>query len=156
MSMILANKVNCCLKHCLMVSEIDYLNKIWSNYNIQQLSQAGCKRVKIFNCSSEIIFGQLLWTFGDFFLVTLVGGRFIVTKGRFRIPVPSGNLLMHQSRAWLRANWTICTEKVEKVSFRDYRIGWAKCWPTWYHQIEKMVILVWPIWQFSCAIAGHW
>ena len=26
---------------------------------------------KIFNFSSEIIFGQLLWTFGDFSLVTL-------------------------------------------------------------------------------------
>ena len=31
-----------------------------------------CKGVKIFNFSSEIIFGQLLKTFGNFFLVTLV------------------------------------------------------------------------------------
>ena len=31
-----------------------------------------CKGVKIFNFSSEIIFGQLLKTFGDFLLVTLV------------------------------------------------------------------------------------
>ena len=31
-----------------------------------------CKGVKIFNFSSKIIFGQLLWTFGDFFLVTLI------------------------------------------------------------------------------------
>ena len=31
-----------------------------------------CKRVKIHHFSSEIIFGQLLKTFGDFFLVTLV------------------------------------------------------------------------------------
>ena len=30
------------------------------------------KYVKIFNFSTEIIFGQLLLTFGDFFLVTLV------------------------------------------------------------------------------------
>ena len=30
-----------------------------------------CKDVKIFNFSSEIIFGQLLYTFGDFLLVTL-------------------------------------------------------------------------------------
>ena len=30
-----------------------------------------CKGVKIFNFSSEIIFGQLLQTFGEFFLVTL-------------------------------------------------------------------------------------
>ena len=30
-----------------------------------------CKGVKIFNFSSELIFGQLLWTFGDFLLVTL-------------------------------------------------------------------------------------
>ena len=30
-----------------------------------------CKGVKIYHFSSEIIFGQLLWTFGDFFLVTL-------------------------------------------------------------------------------------
>ena len=31
-----------------------------------------CAGAKIFNFSSEIIFGQLLWTFGDFSLVTLV------------------------------------------------------------------------------------
>ena len=31
-----------------------------------------CVGAKIFNFSSEIIFGQLLWTFGDFSLVTLV------------------------------------------------------------------------------------
>ena len=31
-----------------------------------------CKGVKIFNFSSEIIFGQLFWTFGNFLLVTLV------------------------------------------------------------------------------------
>ena len=31
-----------------------------------------CKGVKIFNFSSEIIFGQLLQTFGDFLLVTVV------------------------------------------------------------------------------------
>ena len=31
-----------------------------------------CKVVKIFNFASEIIFGQLLQTFGDFLLVTLV------------------------------------------------------------------------------------
>ena len=31
-----------------------------------------CKDVKIFSFSSEIIFGQLLWTFGDFLLVTLM------------------------------------------------------------------------------------
>ena len=31
-----------------------------------------CKVVKIFHFSSEIILGQLLWTFGDFFLVTLL------------------------------------------------------------------------------------
>ena len=30
-----------------------------------------CKGVKIFHISSEIIFGQLIWTFGDFLLVTL-------------------------------------------------------------------------------------
>ena len=30
-----------------------------------------CKGVKIFNFSSEINFGQLLQTFGDFYLVTL-------------------------------------------------------------------------------------
>ena len=30
-----------------------------------------CKGVKIYHFSSEIIFGQLLLTFGDFFLVTL-------------------------------------------------------------------------------------
>ena len=31
-----------------------------------------CKGVKIYHFSIEIIFGQLLLTFGDFFLVTLV------------------------------------------------------------------------------------
>ena len=31
-----------------------------------------CKGVKIYHFSSEINFGQLLWTFGDFYLVTLV------------------------------------------------------------------------------------
>ena len=31
-----------------------------------------CKGVKIIHFSSEIIFGQLLWTFGDFYLVTLM------------------------------------------------------------------------------------
>ena len=31
-----------------------------------------CKGVKIFHFSGEIIFGQLLWTFGDFLLVTLI------------------------------------------------------------------------------------
>ena len=31
-----------------------------------------CKCVKILNFSSEIIFGHLLQTFGDFYLVTLV------------------------------------------------------------------------------------
>jgi len=30
-----------------------------------------CKGAKIFNFSSEIIFGQLLQTFGDFILVTI-------------------------------------------------------------------------------------
>ena len=32
-----------------------------------------CKVVKIYHICSEIIFGQLFWTFGDFFLVTLIG-----------------------------------------------------------------------------------
>ena len=31
-----------------------------------------CVGAKIFNFSSEILFGQLLWTFGDFSLVTLL------------------------------------------------------------------------------------
>ena len=31
------------------------------------------KGVKIFNFTSLIIFGQFLWTFGDFLLVTLLG-----------------------------------------------------------------------------------
>ena len=34
-----------------------------------------CKGVKIFHFSSEIIFGQLLQTFGNFLLVTLVFGK---------------------------------------------------------------------------------
>ena len=32
-----------------------------------------CKGLRIYHCSSEIIFWQLLQTFGDFFLVTLIG-----------------------------------------------------------------------------------
>ena len=35
-----------------------------------------CKGVKSYHFSSEIIFGQLLQTFGDFFLVTLVIGTY--------------------------------------------------------------------------------
>ena len=31
-----------------------------------------CKGVKVIHFSSEITFGQLLWTFGDFYLVTLL------------------------------------------------------------------------------------
>ena len=31
-----------------------------------------CKGAKIIHVSSEIIFGQLLYTFGDFYLVTLI------------------------------------------------------------------------------------
>ena len=33
-----------------------------------------CRGVKIYHFSIEIILGQLLWTFGDFYLVTLVMG----------------------------------------------------------------------------------
>ena len=33
-----------------------------------------CKGVKIYHLSREIIFGQLLQTFGEFYLVTLTGG----------------------------------------------------------------------------------
>ena len=33
------------------------------------------KNVKIYHFSSEIIFGQLLYTFGDFFLVTGIGDQ---------------------------------------------------------------------------------
>ena len=38
------------------------------------------KVVKIYHFSSEIIFGQLLQTFGDFFLVTLIVKGFCQTK----------------------------------------------------------------------------
>ena len=34
-----------------------------------------CKGVKIYHFSSKISFGQVLWTFGDFFLVTLTAAR---------------------------------------------------------------------------------
>ena len=34
-----------------------------------------CEGVRIYHFSSEIIFGQLLQTFGDFFLVTLLGNH---------------------------------------------------------------------------------
>ena len=37
-----------------------------------------CKGVKIFNFSTEIIFGQLLFRFGDFFLVTLIPSRILL------------------------------------------------------------------------------
>ena len=39
---------------------------------MQQLPPPACKGVKIYHFSSEIIFGQLLKTFGTYFLVTLV------------------------------------------------------------------------------------
>ena len=42
--------------------------------NIPHSQAIFCKGVKISNFSSEIIFGQLLQTFGIFLLVTLVGG----------------------------------------------------------------------------------
>ena len=44
-----------------------------NNYFAQIVHILGnfCKGVKVFNSSSEIIFGQLLKTFGNFFLVTL-------------------------------------------------------------------------------------
>ena len=40
-----------------------------------------CKGVKIYHFSREIVFGQLLWTFGDFFLVTLDGSGSDTGKG---------------------------------------------------------------------------
>ena len=39
-----------------------------------------CKGVKILDFSSEIIFGQLLQTFGDFFLVTLLATLFRMSR----------------------------------------------------------------------------
>ena len=39
-----------------------------------------CKVVKIFQLAWEIIFGQLLWTFGDFLLVTLFA--FLIQVGQ--------------------------------------------------------------------------
>ena len=48
-----------------------------NNYLAQMPTFLGnfCKGVKLFHNSCEIIFWQHLWTFGDFLLVTLVGGR---------------------------------------------------------------------------------
>ena len=43
-----------------------------NNYFAQPLLYNFCKGFKNFKFSSEIIFGQLLETFGDFLLVTLV------------------------------------------------------------------------------------
>ena len=40
--------------------------------NLSYSSGIFCKGVKIYHFSSEIIFGQVLKTFGDFFLVTLI------------------------------------------------------------------------------------
>jgi len=44
-----------------------------------------CVGAKIFNFSSEIIFGQLLWTFGDFSLVTLIGDPPKITIARVKV-----------------------------------------------------------------------
>ena len=52
---------------------------LWATLATVKLSQSHiffgnfCKVVKIYHFSSEIVFGQLLWTFWDLFLVTLVG-----------------------------------------------------------------------------------
>ena len=40
--------------------------------NCQTILGHFCKFVKIFHFTSKILFGRLLWTFGDFLLVTLL------------------------------------------------------------------------------------
>ena len=50
------------------------LSKVCANNYLTQIAHIlrhFCKGVKIFQSSSEIIFGQLLKTFGNFLLVTL-------------------------------------------------------------------------------------
>ena len=44
------------------------------------LRQFFCKGVRIYRFSSEIIFGQLLSTFGNFFLVTLVVSQYSISQ----------------------------------------------------------------------------
>ena len=56
------------------LSDFGQLFKAFCNNYFAQISHIlcnFCKCVKIFHFYSEIIFGQLLNTFGDFFLVTL-------------------------------------------------------------------------------------
>ena len=48
------------------------LFKVCGNNYFVQTAYIFCKIVEIFHFSSEIIFGQLFWTFGKFLLVTLL------------------------------------------------------------------------------------
>ena len=62
-----------------------------------------CKGIKIIHFSSETISGQLLWTFGNFYLVTLIGMR---------------NLNRPKN------HWSICPSP---VALKKY--SWAAVWP---------------------------
>ena len=71
-----------------MVGRIDQIGlfiALWATFQSlwQQLAKF-CKGVKICNFSGEIIFGQLLWTFGNFLLVTLIVVRLIGHRRRHR------------------------------------------------------------------------
>ena len=52
-----------------------------------------CKGGKIFIFSRKLIFGQLLQTFGDFFLVTLVGREWLYKKIRHFVNPPQKDLI---------------------------------------------------------------
>ena len=51
-----------------------FLKPLANNYfaQISHIRRQFFKGVKIYHFTGEIILGQLLWTFGDFFLVTLL------------------------------------------------------------------------------------
>ena len=56
-----------------------------------------CKVVKIYHFSSEIIFGHLLQTFGDFFLVTLYAMQ---TKNERKISIPQSEDSNYAQNDW--------------------------------------------------------
>ena len=72
-----------------------------------------CKGVKIYHFSSEINFGQLLQTFCDFFLVTLIGAQF-------------SSVLLYQKIEYKYKNPTKSTTLVGRYQSSQMFLKWAK------------------------------
>ena len=98
-----------------------------------------CKGVKIFNFSSEIIFGQLLWTFGDFsghtaatmpnYCRLLIYDILELHWGRFSVSIVSQNALT-TDRDIINCHTTCKLRTIAKLgSFED----------KFYHLIQSNV-----------------